>query len=122
MKESSSTSCDATTACNNKIKVFREKLETKSEEKDYFIVSLSLASILHFDLTSSSPVTKQVKVLHLKNYLEALHVPDARLSSVWNLIGFQANPDKDPDPADSSDSMCEHCEHHMEHRGTCGSI
>ena len=95
------------------IKSFKTHLENKSEESDFFLVSQSLTSVLHFDLHPASTSKKGNKIIEIKKYLEALCLPNARMLGMWNFIGFVVQPDKTPHSDQTSLLICDGCDNHI---------
>ena len=99
---------DKVAKCKEKIEIFKSKLTKKSDEKGCLVVSLSLASVIYFGQSCQKSQFSQIK-----KYLEALHIPDIKLPGVWNILGFETHPDKDPDPSDNNNAVCNDCEDHI---------
>ena len=105
---------DAITICKEKSKAYRSQLNRKSQEKDFFVVSLSLTSILHFEVKSSKPGNVKNQIFRMKKYLQELQVPD--MTGEWSLTGFVAMPDvylEDIDPHGTKFQNCLQCAKHM---------
>ena len=99
---------DMAVKCKEKIEIFKSKLTKQSDEKGYLVVSLSLASVIYFGQSCQKSQFSQIK-----KYLEALHIPDIKLPGVWNILGFETHPDRDPDPSDNNNAVCDSCEDHI---------
>jgi hypothetical protein len=109
---------DDVSKCRTKIKMFKSHLNKKSQEKDFFLISLTLASILHFEVKSSTPGNAKDQIFRMRRYLEDLQVPE--MTGEWSLMGFVVIPDvsvEDIDPRGTKFQNCTQCKKHMLWKG-----
>ena len=112
-KTKSSPGSDKVVICRAKLSAFKTSLNSKSQEKDFFVVSLTLTAIIHFEVKSSSPSNAKAQIFMMRKYLEQLQVPD--MTGEWSLIGFVAIPEvfvEDADPRGNKFQNCNQCKKH----------
>jgi len=88
--------------CRKEIDIVKKHLLRKSYKKIFFVISLSLEAIIHFNMDSSDSDSSP----GLKEYLEQLIVPDNH--SDWKLLGFQVSFEEQ---ASTQNMMCQ-CDKH----------